>query len=212
MRSRRRSALVGVCIAFCALSPVIADEPRVRPNQTIADLLGEKGRPAEARGPAPPESSGLAGKLAIWAGVLIAGACALGWLRRAGKGRGAPGWNSGGVEVAGRVLLSHKHSVFVLRVGGKRLALGVAGDRLTPLGMWDEAQDSPLATDRAPPAQERTGGFTIRPQDREAMSAASSLRDTDFLPYRKQVERLRGLLRGLRPEENQDSSTEETRP
>lgn len=211
----KRPALRALAIALLTCGAVHrarAEEVRVRPNQTIADLLGGKARSGESSGSSAGDGSSVAGKLAIWSGVILVGACGLGLLRRAGRRRAASRWSGGGIEVAGRMLLSHRHSVLVLRIGGKRLALGVAGDRLTSLGMWDEPLDSVEPVSESVPEPQKTGGFTIRPQDREAMSAARSFRDSDFLPYRKQVERLRGLLRGLRPEDGLDSVPEDSRP
>lgn len=202
MRSGSCSVFAGGLLMVCVALPASAEDTKVRQKQSLSDLLSEKPGSHEGQMASSRETSGLAVKVALWSGVLIVGACCLGVVRRASKRPRLQHASPGGVEVAGRISLSHKHSVFVLRLGGKRLAVGVGGDRITALGIWDESPESPALPEHSAPVPARTGGFTIRPQDREAMSAAQSFRDTDFLPYRKQVERLRGLLRGLRPEDN----------
>ncbi len=212
MRSGGCSVFASVLLMVCMALPASAEDTKVRQKQSLADLFGENPDSQEGQEASSRETSGLAVKAALWSGVLIAGACCLGVVRRASKRSKVQHASPGGVEVAGRIFLSHKQSVFVLRLGGKRLAVGVGGDRITPLGIWDESPDSPALPEHSAPVPARTNGFTIRPEDREGMLAAKAFRDTDFLPYRKQVERLRGLLRGLRPEDNPGPGLQDTNP
>jgi hypothetical protein len=79
---------------------------------------------------------------------------------------------------------------------------------MTALGALDEAALPPAAemVSRAPAIAGPEGvpspprGFTVRPGDREAISSVRRIPDSELLPYRKQMDRLRGLLRGLHGE------------
>lgn len=190
---------------------LVAAEARVQPRQSVVDLLGVG--PESTLAPAPAvDPSATVLKLGLWAGGIFLAAVGLLVLRRYRK-RAGVGILSEGIEVIGRTMISPRHSVLVLRMQGKRVALAIAGDRVTPLGLWDDSTAVSMVAEKSAPVQvpERAGGFTIRPQDREAQDAARRFRDSDLQPYRQQVERLRGLLRGLKSNADEMLNDEEPR-
>ncbi len=157
----------------------------------------------------------------MWAGGLLVAGFGLLAVRRVRNAKGGARPGGEGIEVVGHAMLSHKHAVFVLRVSGRRLVVGVSGDRMAALGMVGEVGDVDAAapSSHAPsshtagkpaagshsarPPCDRSAqgqGFSVRPGDREAVAAARRMHDADLLPYRKQMDRLRGLLRGMRDE------------
>jgi len=188
-----------------------AAEPRVRSNQNVSDILSSRAdAPAPVAAPADPSSTLL--KLCLWAGGLLLGAVGVIAFRRS-RGRSAANPGGEGIDVVGRTMISPRHSVLVLRTSGKRIAVAIAGERVTPLGMWeDPSSGDPMSgAPEAPRKAQGAGGFTIRPEDQEAISAARRFREADLVPYRKQVERLRGFLRGLKDGAEESNPQEDPR-
>lgn len=147
---------------------------------------GQTARPA----PLAPEWTSIL-KLGL-AALAIAGASAgLVWAERrlAARGRGVSA--PGGLRLAGRVALSPKHFVCVLKLGEREVVVGVSPDRLTTLAVFDREGAAPGARPEAPPRE--------RPAEKAPEAASGGglrrLTDGELLPYRRQVERLRGLLR-----------------
>lgn len=194
-----------------------AEEPRARPDQSVADLLrGQPTSPSSASRPVASSPGEAALKLGGWAALALGAAALVVLLRR--RRRISPDLCSGGLAVEGRLALSHKHAVCLLRSGDRHILVGLTPEGMTQLDCWEAGaaagpeEAGPGGTEKGPTeSAERRGGFTIRPQDREAMSAARSYRDTDLLAYRPQVERLRGHLRSLRSESLEEPGTEETK-
>jgi flagellar biogenesis protein FliO len=110
--------------------------------------------------------------------------------------RWLPGGNraasEGDLKVVGRVALSPRHLVYLLQAEGRKVVVGVSGDRLTSLAVLEErgrAAASPAPPPASPrldlPASARAFGESTG----RAVSAA------DLMPYRRQVNRLREMLR-----------------
>jgi flagellar biogenesis protein FliO len=217
----RLAATISISLSAWLLAvqaaPAFAEEAKVRAGQTLADLLGQK-EPSAAASRALPSGGEIASKLGLWSGGLVVLVAATVLYRRRRKLIASSRPEGEGVEVVGRVHLSHRHAVFVLRVAGRKLVVGVSGDHMTALGSLDVPASAELPIKAVPStsSEERsTGarGFTVRPGDMEAISAARGIPDADLMPYRKQMDRLRGLLRGLRgDQEDGDSPPEAQRP
>jgi flagellar biogenesis protein FliO len=88
------------------------------------------------------------------------------------------------VEIVGRAALSHRHSVCVIRVGEARIVIGLAGDRMSSLAVLEDD----AAPDRAPADR------TVRPPLPEIPRGRLDPGELDR--YRRQVDRLKDLLRG----------------
>jgi hypothetical protein len=108
--------------------------------------------------------------------------------RRRARFPGAPAVEP--IDVVGRAALSSRHSIYIVRAAGRRIVLGVAGERMTALAVIDER-----AADAPPPPPPR--GFTSRLGDvTRRLPAKEGPPSAELEPYRKQVDRLRGMLRG----------------
>jgi len=211
LRALRLLAL-GLALFLCVALRAGAEEPRVRAGQTIADLLNKKGSDgADPAGTPSAERDGAA-KLGAWAAALVALGGVFFFVRRAKLLPRAAFRPAEGLELAGRIALTPRHSVHLVCGRGRCVWVGVAGDRMVSLGEFSEAARpaaEPQATvERCEPAESAAapsetapslGGFTIRPQDREAIATARALHDEDLQPYRRQMDRMRDILRGIRP-------------
>jgi len=200
---------------------VVADGERVKQNQPLSEILGAAApdEKAETGGLAAPDqlgrrrvastpensargalqksrelvSAGVAEnpvvRLSLWAvglGLFIFGVVV--FYRRRARGT-ARLEGSEGIQVVGRTAISPRHAVIVLRISNRRLVVGLSGDRMTSLGILDDSSAETSA---------REPGFSARPEDHEAVARARTIKDSDLVPYRQQVDRLRGLLRGVR--------------
>jgi flagellar biogenesis protein FliO len=158
----------------------------VAPGQSVAEVLKSGSAAASSAAPAVADAGS---RLLYWTGGLGLTAAAVFVLRRR---RARPGSPTGqeAVEVLGRAVLSHKHAVVVVRAAGKRIVVGLGGDSLSALAVIDEAREAGAG----PPAQ----GFSSRLPESTALSATPGPRvidPADLVPYRRQMERLRNILR-----------------
>jgi len=180
-----RAFTLGLIAALAPGAAAPADgEKGVRPGQSVAEILARD--PAAAQ-PSPASAPGVSSPrgAAILTGVLVlaaAGLCLLG--RR--KARAAWSGPGGAVEIVGRVALGHKHTVCVVRVGDTRIVIGLAGDRMSPLAVLDASSAPP--PDLAPPARVGRPPLPEHPRGR--------LDPEELDRYRKQVDRLKDMLRG----------------
>lgn len=171
-------ALSGGAPSFAAAgAPGTVEKPKAR---------AEASRPA----PAALEWTSIL-KLGL-AALVVAGASAgLVWAQRRLAARGEGASAAGGLRLAGRVALSPKHFACLLKLGEREVVVGVSPDRLTTLAVFDREGAAPGGRPEAPSRE--------RPADKppEAASGGGLRRvaEGDLLPYRRQVERLRGLLR-----------------
>jgi flagellar biogenesis protein FliO len=194
--------LVGLLIAAGHFA--LAGEPRVREKQAITELLG--GKPGLAAAPTAAAAPAGAGIIipGAWqagtAGIGVALLAAVAVILRRRRARGTAPHEAGAVQVVGRALLSHRHAVFVLQVSGRRLVVGVAGDRMTALDAFEETATAAAERPEEPAAlaAEPHRGYTVRPEDRQALRDRRELDASELRPYRKQMDRLRGMLRDMR--------------
>jgi len=95
---------------------------------------------------------------------------------------------AGGVQVLGRVPLSPRHFVYVLGIGDRKVVVGVSGDRMAALAVLDDSgAPRPAALSPLRPESSMT--------DKRLAPASKPIEEADLLPYRRQVHRLRELLR-----------------
>jgi flagellar biogenesis protein FliO len=198
MRSRGVSAAPFIAISTILIAAYAgaADAPdrpssggQVKPAQTVAALLAE----APEGTPKRTTVVGIDGAAifrAVGATIFVCvGAGGVLWAyRRWGRPTvSAP--DSGGLRVAGRVALTAKHLVYELRVGRERILVGVVGDRMCPLGVLvDPPGRDAVSTPATPQEPRRFAGSTV------------PVEESDLLPYRRQVNRLRELLRESGPD------------
>ena len=207
MKRLRRVSLHAGLLASLILAPapsLFGEEGKVRPKQRLAELLESK---EKAQGPAPPGSTGRnepSSRLGLWAAGVLA--CAAGWIvLRKARRRGAGISMRAGVaaaeeiEVVARLPLTHKHAVYVVNACGRRFALGISAEGITLLGALGGEASAHVPPDALPSARAASAhGYSALPEGKEAVSSARLLRDADLAPYRKQMDRIRGLLRGMR--------------
>lgn len=170
--------------------PVEAGESiGVKPGQTVQEVLDSHGKGAASSRAEFPTTGQLLLRLALTVGsVSLLGFGSLFFLRKWFSQRGTL-HSTGEIEVAGRAALSPKHLVFVLRVADQRIVVGVSGDRMSPLAVVED-------------------GKARRPQaavPESAEGGRKTVGEADLMPYRRQMDRLRGLFRG-RFEGNEDLS------
>jgi flagellar biogenesis protein FliO len=177
----RRHLLPLLLLPFLAGGGIAGGEgDPVAPGQKVAEILSPAADGAAAGRPREASGGSTALRLLLGAGALLAlGAVALAARARRTRLGGIPAIEP--VDVVGRASLSPRHSVCVVRVAGRRIVLGIAGERMTALAVVE---------DRAPEAPAR--GFTSRLGEAGRRPAPPA----DLEPYRKQVDRLRGMLRG----------------
>jgi flagellar biogenesis protein FliO len=213
----------------------VAGDERVRHNQPLSEILGSRGvldGKAEIGGLAAPEelgrgaassvkeesargvlerSRGVAStglgenslvRLSLWVvGLGLFILVALVFYRR--RVKGVPRLEGGeGIQIVGRTAISPRHAVVVLRISNHRLIVGLAGERMTSLGILDDS-----SVETVP----REPGFSARPEDQEAVARARTIKDSDLVPYRQQVDRLRGLLKGVREDFAGEETQEESK-
>ena len=111
-----------------------------------------------------------------------------------------------GLQILARTALSPRHHVFVLRFSDRKVLVGVSGDRMVPLAVIEDGTSrgsrlEGMVPERGTPERavpER--GFSERgAPERGNGSSRRSVSDADLMPYRRQVDRLRDLLRGRQP-------------
>ncbi len=126
------------------------------------------------------------------AAVAIAGASfGIAWFQRRILSRGARGgFDPGALRVVGRTALSPKHFVWVLEFRGREIVVGGSPDRLTLLAAFEREPSRPAESRDEEPAPDRA-----RQGSGEGGGRARRVTARDLLPYRRQVERLRGILR-----------------
>ena len=155
----------------------------VKPGQTISGLLDNKGQGGNQTLSSAPMEWGVIVRLSVGALLLVALGGGLVFIQRRRTGW-APKDGLGGIQVVGRTALSPRHFVYVLRMGGRRLVVGVSGDRMSSLAVVEDA------------AAARTAHTEVPASERKTDPAPAAIDEADLLPYRRQVNRLRELLRG----------------
>jgi flagellar biogenesis protein FliO len=153
--------------------------------RTVAGLFAEV--PEGAARQTAVAGTGGAAILRVVGATIFASLAAVGlvWAwRRWGRTSALPS-DSGGLRVAGRVALTARHFVYELRVGRERILVGVADDRMCPLGVLADPPAKETAPTAAVPLQET----------RRVVGIQAPVEDSDLLPYRRQVNRLREILR-----------------
>lgn len=175
---------IGLVAALAPAAGVLADGDKgVRPGQSVSEILGSE--PAAARASAAPASGGSSQRgAAILTGAFVLATAGIYLLRRK-KGHAAWSGAGGSVEIVGRAALTHKHSVCVVRVGDASIVIGLAGDRMSPLAVLEGT---------SPPADRAPAGRVGRPPLPEL--SRGRLDPDELERYRKQVNRLKDLLRG----------------
>lgn len=188
--SRLGLAILGLPLVL-APRAVHADGDRgdkaVRPGQALSEILAREPGAAPASGARP--SHAMSGRSAgMLAGALILSAAGIVFLRRR-RARGAAAGPGGPVRVEGRVAITHRHAVFLVRVDGARIVVGLTGDRMTPLAVLEDpagGEESLRHRSGRPPHQ-------ARPADADRRGR---LDPEELDRYRKQVDRLKVLLQG----------------
>jgi flagellar protein FliO/FliZ len=178
------AACILVLVAGGALHAAEGDP--VAPGQRVADILG----PArEAARPAPEGTGPGVARLALAAGaLLVLGAAAIA-VRRRRRMAGVAG-SPEPLEIVGCIALSPRHTIYTVRAAGRRIVVGVSGDGMAALAVIEDRS----AEAAAPPPSR---GFSSRlPAEPSRRLDARSAPPIDLDPYRKQVDRLRGILRG----------------
>ena len=177
----RPACWISLMLVLLIGGPLSAEVPSAdRPNSTSA-RVGD-GRPAST---AFAEEKGFLARVALGAALLAAGAFGVVLWKRRSVGLGSKAQGQGVLQIVGRAALSPRHFVYVVRVSDRRLVVGVSGDRMVSLGVLDEPAAPRLAPRVETPAPEKRS----EPQQRAVTEA-------DLMPYRRQVSRLRELLRG----------------
>ena len=111
---------------------------RVRLDDTLGDLVGSK--PDESRvsnAVTPPLE--VFWRLVTWAATILAIGVALLFVYRRFVSVRVSSKGVAAVRVVGRTALSSRHSVYLIRIGGRLVAVGVSGDRMTKLAQLDES-------------------------------------------------------------------------
>lgn len=175
--------------------PEASKTGKVRPTRE-ADSHEKEGRPAVGLKTAALKTVPIEGativKLALGAMSLGIVAFGLLYVYRKGLLGGGRLSGGGGIEILGRASLSPRHAVFVLRLDGKKILVGMAPDRLTSLAVLDEPAAMKQAGISKSPPLSRADANTF-PSRSEAPSR--TVTEDDLLPYRRQVNRLRDMLR-----------------
>jgi flagellar biogenesis protein FliO len=133
----------------------------------------------------------------LWGTLGIGGlaiAAALVWRKH-----GSRTWRAAageGLQVLGRAALSPRHHVFVVRFGDRKVLVGVSGDRMASLAVVEEGSPS---GPRLEAAMTERGGPDRGAVEREIGCSRRTVSEADLVPYRRQVDRLRDLLRGRPP-------------
>jgi flagellar biogenesis protein FliO len=121
--------------------------------------------------------------------VLVAGGAIVA-LRRMSPGSFHP-QNRRLVQVIGRGALGPKHQVVVTRVGERILILGLTSDRIVRLGEVDDPRE---AVKLLPPEQSFAGSVTLSEAAYREEDAAQGDIETSLEPYRREIDRLRGMV------------------
>jgi flagellar biogenesis protein FliO len=96
------------------------------------------------------------------------------------------------VQVIGRGALGPKHQVVVTRVGERILMLGLAPDTIVPLG---EVEDPREVVRMTPPEETFAGRITLSEAAyREDDAEQGDTDDKNLEPYRREIDRLRGMV------------------
>jgi flagellar biogenesis protein FliO len=160
---------------------------------SIGSLLAEPLPDLAESGPSP---GGMLFKMLGW--VAVVGVLALAavriWKRLAPAGAGSMG--GGGLKVVSRAALTPRHLLYAVRVGNHRLlVVGVSGDRIAPLTEFDDPAQV-LALD---PSFKKELFGAAAPGGLEGPEAGRESGEEDPLsPYRREVKRLREVVRGWR--------------
>jgi flagellar biogenesis protein FliO len=180
------SRCLPLLLPFLLARPLAAGGEVVPPGQKISDLLSPAKEPSGASNREAGAGGSTTFRLLVGAGaLLVLGAAVLVARKRRSHFAGALAIEP--IDVVGRAALSSKHSIYIVRTAGRRIVLGVAGERMTALAVIEDRGAEPA------PASAR--GFTPRVSDALRRPAAKDLPAADLDPYRKQMERLRGMLR-----------------
>jgi flagellar biogenesis protein FliO len=128
------------------------------------------GRPSAASGGSPRDSSPVWLQTLVPLGAVVGLFLLLAWGYRAvtgaGRARIGHGLQSAAIEVLGRVGLTARHSLCLVRIGPKLVLVGVGGDRLTMLDVLNDAEAVAAVAGRA--AQRSPGPEFQRCLEREA--------------------------------------------
>ena len=103
-----------------------------------------------------------------------------------------------GLQILGRAALSPRHHVFVLRFSDRKVLVGVSGDRMVPLAVIEDGNPHGSRLEGVIPERgiPERGGPDRGAQERGTGSSRRTVIEADLVPYRRQVDRLRELLRG----------------
>jgi flagellar biosynthetic protein FliO len=162
---------IGVAVAAAAQPARAIDEPLAPSTVAASGPAATPGAPASGEpvppgAPVPPASPRYTDEPLDWSraaidvtlkllAVLVLAYGALVLLRRYSLGSGL-GRRAGALEVLESVALGPNRAIYLIRVGDRRLVLGVTATQITPLAVW-EADASPAL----PPALD--GGLASAP-------------------------------------------------
>lgn len=130
-------------------------------------------------------------KLGLAAAAIAAASAGVVWAQRRILSRGPRrGFAAGTLRVLARAALSPKHFVWVVEFRDREILVGGSPDRLELLAIFEREPAAPAVAREENSGLERSGESLGGPSEKPRRIQAR-----DLLPYRRQVERLRGLLR-----------------
>jgi len=206
---RRWAWVLVVVLAVLALRPVAAEAQDVGGVPPVGEANGAGGEPRADEGtglgrsgerpwrrelPGSGERESFGRKYLRTLGwlvviVLVAGGGIVA-LRRMSPGSFHP-QNRRLVQVIGRGALGPKHQVVVTRVGERILILGLTSDRIVRLGEVDDPRE---AVKLLPPEASFAEKVTLTEAAYREEDAAKGDIETSLEPYRREIERLRGMV------------------
>lgn len=99
--------------------------------------------------------------------------------------------SQGSLRVLSRALLSPRHQVVLVEAEGRRVLLGVHPEGVTRLLDWTSAP-----TQTRDPAPTAPATEIAAPRESPGVPAECPLEDSELVPYRRQMQKLRALLHG----------------
>lgn len=175
-------------------TPEAPEAGRVRPGVSLDQFLdrgvgvGDSGREEGVVSPL-----GLLLRLSASVATILALGIAALFLYRRWLPRRAAAHRSGWLQVLGRTSLGPRHAVYLLRCGRRLVAVGVSGERMTPLvELDDEDAHAPTGRNDSLPK-----GFEVLADPREpelTVDRGGSLGQIDSADT-PELKRLRGILR-----------------
>lgn len=205
MRARVSVFRVLSVILFPATLAFAAGETsgRVAPGETVEKILHGEKVDVAASAEGMPGAMALFLKVSGWTCLAILSTLALATLYRRSPRAGRAHAGKGEMEILARAALSPKHAVILLRAGSRRIVVGISGERMRPLAVFEAPQNSSSAADREPEMRwdhlsPGTGTGTKTEREVGQSWEPARVRPEDLEPYRRQVDRLRGLLESWR--------------